>query len=123
MRTAEEIKDGMAQFYGTQTYYRFNPLMPKVLLTEGAHYIAEECKAYWLMDVVASHTPSIKDWFAVIELFKTGPMEATVLISDDIPADKVYAKQEVATNFPLNTLTMYAQNDGEHWVIMLPSEY
>jgi hypothetical protein len=25
--------------------------------------------------------------------------------------------------FPLNSIALYARWDGEHWVIMLPSEY
>ena len=122
MKTAKEIKDGMAQFYGTQTYRWFHPMVPNVLLTDGASYIAEECASYWLMNLIASYTPMIKDEFAVIELLKNGD-EARVIIADDKPPTKLYAKQEVATDFPLDTLTLYAQFDGEHWVIMLPSEY
>ena len=123
MRTAEEIRDGMSQFYGTQTYTRLSPLFPKVLLTEGARYIAIECGAYWLMDMIASHTKAVSDGFAVVELLKNGD-EATLIIADDKPPTRVYAKQHIGyTNFPLDALTLYIQYDGEHWVVMLPSEY
>jgi hypothetical protein len=35
-----------------------------------------------------------------------------------------HARQEIPfTDLPLNEVTLYACWDGEHWVIMLPSEY
>jgi hypothetical protein len=34
------------------------------------------------------------------------------------------ARQDIPfTDFPLSEQTLYACWDGEHWVIMLPSEY
>jgi hypothetical protein len=34
------------------------------------------------------------------------------------------ARQDIPfTDFPLSEQTLYACCDGEHWVIMLPSEY
>lgn len=85
MKTAKEIKDGMAQFYGTQTYRWFHPMVPNVLLTDGANYIAEECASYWLMNLIASYTPMIKDEFSVIELLKNGD-EARVISEDTAEA-------------------------------------
>ena len=38
--------------------------------------------------------------------------------------DHEHARQEIPyTDFPMNSITLYACWDGEHWVIMLPSEY
>ena len=38
--------------------------------------------------------------------------------------DKEYARQEIPyTDFPLESITLYACWDQENWVIMLPSEY
>ncbi len=35
-----------------------------------------------------------------------------------------HARQEIPyTDFPLDNISLYACWDGEHWVIMLPSEY
>ena len=31
--------------------------------------------------------------------------------------------KRLKTDFPLNEITLYASWDGEHWVLMLPSEY
>ena len=38
--------------------------------------------------------------------------------------DREHARQEIPyTDFPLDSITLYACWDGENWVIMLPSEY
>ena len=35
-----------------------------------------------------------------------------------------HARQEIPyTDFPMHAIYLYARWDGEHWVIMLPSEY
>ena len=35
-----------------------------------------------------------------------------------------HARQEIPyTDFPMQAISLYACWDGEHWVIMLPSEY
>jgi hypothetical protein len=35
-----------------------------------------------------------------------------------------HARQAIPyTDFPMSEITLYASWDGEHWVIMLPSEY
>jgi hypothetical protein len=35
-----------------------------------------------------------------------------------------HARQQIPyTDFPMSSITLYACWDGEHWVIMLPSEY
>jgi hypothetical protein len=46
-----------------------------------------------------------------------------VMIYED-GTGKEHARQEIPyTDFPLNSITLYSCWDGEHWVIMLPSEY
>jgi hypothetical protein len=37
---------------------------------------------------------------------------------------KEHARQEIPyTDFPMHAISLFACWDGEHWVIMLPSEY
>ena len=47
-----QLLNHLEQFYGTQYYY---PLWPKVFLTDGAQFLAQEAACYWLMDAIASH--------------------------------------------------------------------
>lgn len=124
MKTKEELLNDLPCFTGTEGYFRYNPMLfPRVILTDGALFLAAEAEAYWLMDLIASHLPKVKDSFAVVMLQKHGD-EATIVLADDNPATVVYARQDVEyTDFPLDSLTLYAINDGAHWVILLPSEY
>jgi hypothetical protein len=48
----QELTTALAQFTGTDGYTR---LYPKLLLTDGALFLAENAQCFWLMDVFASH--------------------------------------------------------------------
>lgn len=127
MKSAAEIQAELTNFYGTETWYRYSPLLfPKVLLTDGAKYIADECGAYWMMDAISSYLPAVQqqlEYMAVIRLVKKAST-AVLTLANDEPADVIYARQEIHyTDFPLDEFTLYAVYDGEDWVVMLPGEY
>ena len=54
METAD-LKSTLAQFNGTEDYYR---IYPKVVLTDCTKYHADRAESYWLMDLYASHLAS-----------------------------------------------------------------
>lgn len=110
----------LALFTGTQHYYR---LARKHLLTDGTKYLADAAGAYWLMDAIASHLQEIgiSDWFVLIRMHVEGST-ATMIYEDGNGQE--HARQDIAyTDFPLPSISIYACFDGEHWVLMLPSEY
>ena len=76
-----------------------------------------------MMDAVASHLGEIgtADWFVLVRVTVSGT-RATMVYEDGNGNE--HARQEIPfTDFPLAEQTLYACWDGEHWVIMLPSEY
>jgi hypothetical protein len=108
------------QFIGTAKYYRISR---RHLLTEGTKYLAEQASCFWLMDAIASHLVEIgtAEWFVSVRVQVTEGR--AVMIYED-GNDHEHARQEIPyTDFPLSSITLYACWDGEHWVIMLPSEY
>ena len=110
----------LTQFIGTTGYYRISR---RHLLTDGTKYLAEEAECFWMMDAIASHLSEIgtNDWFVQVRVAVKA--SRATMIYDDGNA-KEHARQEIPyTDFPLDTITLYAGWDGEHWVIMLPSEY
>jgi len=110
----------LSYFTGTEKYYRISRMH---LLTDGTKYLAEEAECFWMMDAIASHLCEIgtEDWFVVVRVQVTEGR--AVMIYED-GNDGEHARQEIPyTDFPLNSITLYACWDGEHWVIMLPSEY
>ena len=109
-----------ALFTGTERYYRLNR---KCLLTDGAKYLAEGAGAFWLMDAAASYLLELgtDDWFVQVVLKVTG---SSALLTLEDGNGRVRARQEIPyTDFPIPHYTLYACWDGEHWVLMLPSEY
>ncbi len=110
----------LALFTGTERYYRISR---RHLLTDGTKYLAENAECFWIMDAIASHLSEIgtSDWFVQVKV-AVQDSRATMIYDDG--NGKEHARQDIPyTDFPLNTINLYACWEGEHWVIMLPSEY
>ena len=116
----KQLLSALAQFTGTEHYYRIHP---KVVLTDGAKFLAEEAGAYWLMDVIASHLYLLnsEEYFACCTL-KVSRHSAKFLIDDG--NGRILAQQYIPyTDFPLPSIQLYSVWSDSYWVIMLPSEY
>ena len=110
----------LAHFTGTQRYYR---ITRRHLLTDGTKYVAEAAGAFWMMDAVASHLMELgtADWFVLVRV-KVAESKAVMVYEDGNGHE--HARQEIPyTDFPLANFVLYCCWDGEHWVLMLPSEY
>ena len=123
----------LSQFTGTESWHKWSPLFPQMLLTDGARYVAErggENGAYWLMDAIASHQPELqknprlKDaqfWKLLVHSDKSA--ELTCVEDEGIPP--VVTQEIDYTDFDLEALSLYCMpvGDGIHYTILLPSEY
>lgn len=110
----------LTQFTGTEKYYRISR---NHLLTDGTKYVAETAGAFWLMDAVASHLSELgtDDWFVLVRVTVTN---ASAVMRYEDGNGNVRAQQAIPyTDFPMPKFMLYACWDGEHWVLMLPSEY
>lgn len=118
MNTNELIAN-LSQFTGTEKFYS---ITSRHLLTDGTKYLAEQAQCFWLMDAIASHLPKqFHDYFAVVTLKVVGT--SAILTLDDGNGN-VFALQHIEyTDFPLDQIKLYCGFDGEHWAIMLTSEY
>lgn len=117
--------EDLTQFTGTERYYRWNPMI-RAVLTDGAKFLADHVQAFWLMDVIGSYLPRVKDTFAIAWLYKIKDEWCFRLLSDFPIADDTveWAHQKILySDFPLDEVKLYVVNDGTQWVIMLPSEY
>ena len=121
MKDRKEIEQILRGFYGTEQWHRWSILF-KMLLTDGAKAVADECQAYWLMDAIASHqSPKLEakcDGFQSWKL-TVNPDKSAVLECDD-GNHNIVARQEIEyTDFPLPSITLWV----EGVVILLPSEH
>lgn len=123
----------LSQFTGTETWHRWSPLFPKMLLTDGAQYVAENGGAhgaFWLMDTIASHQPELlknprlqdaQFWTLSVNPDKT----ARLVCVEDSGLPPVVEQEIDYTDFDLSELKLYCMpsGDGIHYTILLPSEY
>lgn len=117
-----QIETELSQFTGTEGYHRY---MGNLLLTDGAKYFAKVCEAFWLLDIIFSiqtNSEIMKQEMQICSLKMNGETSACVDITD---GDKrVLHTQEIPfTDFPLDEITIWAILQGQHRVILLPSEY
>ena len=137
--TPKELKDTLNTFTGTEGYHRFSILFRNVLLTDGAHFLADEAGAYWLMDVIASHLSKVpaEEHLTIAHLSVHPERWATFRLLGDIDEKRdeygrlesvefidTYAEQHIDyTDFPLDEIKLYVVRQDWHWVVLLPSEY
>jgi hypothetical protein len=124
----------LAQFTGTQSWHRWSPLFPNMLLTDGVLYLAEKGQCFWLMDAIASHQPDLlkNEWAEQAQFWElTVDLDAhtAVLICRE-DSDKAPAVTQVIeyTDFDLDTIKIWVMptgrpNGGVDYVLLLPSEY
>ena len=117
---AIELRASLQNFVGTVEYH---PHWSGMRYTDGVHFLAENAKAYWLLDVIASwQTKALRDpalrEFQLWELFVKQDRTATVVCSRD--SDDVAFRQEITyTDFALEYVRLYV----EAGVMLLPSEH
>lgn len=108
------------QFTGTERYYR-HALFRRILYTDGAHYVAEEASAYWLLDIIAAAQACERrvrsEEFQVWKL-QVAQDHTARLTCEDGNGNVVYTQYLDFTTFPLDSIEFYVGNG----VIFLPSE-
>lgn len=107
---------------GTENYYR-HPLNPKIVFTDGVHYVATEAQAFWLLDKIATlqSLPKLKSQpFQVWELTKQSPESSRAVITvTDGDDNRIYQENLTFTDFPDPHITIWFTNN----TILLPCEY
>jgi len=107
----------LTQFTGTEHWYKH---VCGTTYTNGMKYLADEAKAYWLLDVVASYQHELKDKrFQIWRLTVNEDRTAVVTMRED-SNEPVLIKQKIEyTDFPLDEIEFYCI-DG---IMLLKSEY
>ncbi len=120
--TPEQIEAELCNFYGTQNYYQCVWFTKRIVMTDGVKFVADQCEAHWLVDVIASHIPAMKgDWFAVAKL-KVKNNRATFKLEDG--DGNVLRTQKIEfTDFPLESIEFFIEYGNNLWVILLPNEH
>lgn len=108
------------QFTGTEVWYKY-PLLSGYCYTEGVQHVAQEGKAYWLLDAIFGHQYNkevTKHPFQVWNL-TVNEDESAVLAVDDGDHNEILRQEIPFTDFLLEKIKFYLTDK----VLMLPSEY
>ena len=123
-----EIRSELAQFCGTETYYK--TLDQRLFYTDGVRAMAERCQAYWLIDLIASHQPQARKDPRLRGMqawrLEVSADAAVAYCCEDTPRlEAAKIRQDIGyTSFPLDAIDLWvSQNSGADWVLLLPSEY
>lgn len=127
-KAVAELEQGLAHYYGSETFTGMGPLFPGIVMSEGVSFLAEKAGAYWLADAIASHivtnaslrekTGSIMFWNLKVE---DGSAVLTVRRDSGEP---VLVRQEIGyTDFPLDEIDIWAGQNGQGYTLYLPSEH
>lgn len=111
----------LAQFSGTDNYYRYHTL----LLTDGVFYLAEKAECFWLMDVIWSHAVENR-WFGKEDFIvcKLTVRDTVGEVVFDDGNGKILVTQHIPfTDFPLASIRLYIVRGEHNLVVMLPGEY
>jgi len=116
----------LSQFYGTENYYRTNPIFAKDMVhTDGVKYFADNAGngAYWFLDIIATEVfPMLKkEPFISIRLIVGSNQSDTdaVIVATDGDENVIFRKLIPHTDCPVGVYEFFLTNN----VLMLTSEY
>lgn len=128
----EQLKSNLSGFTGTEDYHAFSALFRKVVLTDGAYYLAQTAGAFWLMDIIGSvytaHPEKKKFWDNGFAVWTLKVEDKKGVVTADDGKNNIFYSQEIEfTDFPLSEMKLFVEigetiNEGEVMVVMLPSE-
>lgn len=131
--TTEKVEEIMNSSTGTEKYYRpffFNTMV----YTDGVRTFAEQCQAYWVIDLVNSYMKKVQnnhrrtgEWMYFIKL-KVKDSKASVRIYREVDEKKkTVVRQDIYyTDLPNVELKFYlqlAQEEPSVFCLMCPSEW
>ncbi len=107
-------------FTGTTAYHIH---APRVVLTDGAKYLAEHAQAYWLMDAIASYLPALVNREHFVAASLAVKNSSAVLLLTDGNYRELAIQRIPFTDFPMREITLFACWGDGYWVLMLTTEY
>jgi len=115
------LPSDLNQFTGSEHWYR-HPLVCDILFTDGAHYVAENGGAFWLLDTIAlaqRDVPKVAALEFQVWRMTVWPECTATINCEDGNGNVVFTKHIGFTNFPLESVELWFENK----TIYLPSEH
>jgi hypothetical protein len=112
------LKEELNQFTGTENYHKH--WLGQIVYTDGVKYLVDKAEAYWLIDLIASYQPTIKNVPFQIWVLKVNADKNAEIVMHADANEPILVRQAIKqTTFPLDEIKLWLI-DG---VLILPSEY
>jgi len=131
MKTAMEIRNFLAQCYGSDQPYIKHSLVKRLVMTHSVGKLRELTDCFWFVDVIASYQLELTEQpFQVWKLTCDTDSMRGVVTCEDGNGNELVRQEIEYTDFPLDELTLWAELGGygssDNWtpamVLMVPSE-
>jgi len=131
MKTVNEIKDFLAQCYGTDKPYTIHSLVKRLVFTDSVRELREMADCSWLVDAIASYQSELQEeLFQVWKFTCNTELRLGTLTCEDGNGNELVRQEIEYTDFPLDEITLWAELGGymsrgewvEAMVLMVPSE-
>ncbi len=130
MLSPEKLHANLAQFTGTETWYRYRfGQTTLAYYTDGVKYLADNADCYWLLTEIVSvqtETKIHREPFQVWHLQVDEEWGAT-LECEDGNDNVVFTKNIPFTDFPLKEITIWVEygemEEAYKPILLLPSEH
>ena len=112
-----KVELNLNQFIGTENWYKHQ--LSGYTYTDGVKYVADQCKAYWLIDkilIVTKYKSKLQE-FGVWKL--TVKDDKAKLVCEDGNHKVLYTERITYTDFPVESVELWFENG----VLILPSEH
>lgn len=117
----------LAQFTGTENYYRLGPVLRDALCTDGVHYVMSNGCAWLVTDAVAVCVLRAEhDGFFMIEFTPREDGSGELVISDGnggIIHRQDYRSHSYNLSKPLRMFVEWGYVEKEQWIVLLASEH
>ena len=110
----------LSQFSGSERLYR---ILPRLVITEGVQYLADQTQCYWLVSAIYSHLVTVDVCSEFVVATLTVSEQRAALSLDDGNGRLICHQHIEHTDFPLREITLYCCYHSSYWTLLLPTEY
>lgn len=112
----QNANDALRHHNCTDGYYRFNY---GLITTSGVKALAEMFKAFWLLDVIASYQPQLKNEEFQVWRLKRFDDDSAIVKCEDGNGKRLVMQEVPFTDFSAGETTIWVESG----VALLPSEH
>jgi len=113
----------MTMIYEAEKLYQFSPFTKAWVATGAVMELCEELSCFWILDIIASYTPELKDadYLKIISVELKDGHRADFKVTDEINGELI--TQDIEYTDLTCGIKWWAITEGDLATVLLPEEY